>query len=398
MSYGDSALNRIMLDMTHHDCFLDFDEKTGVLHLQSGVLLSDILQAFIPRGWFPEVTPGTSLITVGGAIAGDVHGKNHHVQGCFSESVTELRIMLPDGSIMTCSRERESELFRATCGGMGLTGIIVDARIKMRGIPSQTIFRKSIKTENLAGTLELFDKYRDSPYSVAWLDSMATGKNAGRGIFMTGEFCPDDNKEDRNKNPARESSQPLAIPRGFPSLFMNRASAKIFNTLYYNRFRGDIREEKVDISAFFYPLDAIRHWNRLYGRKGFVQYQFVLPKKQGYSGIAEVLACAARYGKAAFLSVLKLHGPENANLLSFPMDGYSLALDFRIERGIFDFLKKLDKIVVKHRGRLYLCKDARVSREIFDRGYPLADRFRQFRRQHGMDSTLQSLQSLRLGL
>jgi FAD/FMN-containing dehydrogenase len=388
-SYGDSALSEVVVDARPHDCFLDFDESTGELRVESGVLLSEILEHFVPRGWFLKVTPGTKLITVGGAIASDVHGKNHHIEGCFSECVRSFRLMLPSGEVVTCTKEKTPELWRATCGGMGLTGVILDATISLKKIHSKNIEQTTIKTKNLEETFEAFERYSDRPYSVAWIDCLAKGEAIGRCLLMVGDFA-DDGDLDYRLKPQK------SIPFNFPGFVLNNWSVKAFNRLYYNRVKEKVTHQKVDIDTFFYPLDAIGHWNRIYGKNGFTQYQFILPKENSYEGLQEILITIADSGKGSFLAVLKLYGKANDNWLSFPMEGYSLALDFKIEEGLFELLERLDAIVLKYGGRIYLTKDVRVSKETFEKGYPHIETFRQYRKENGMDTKFQSLQSLRV--
>ncbi len=388
-SYGDSALSDIVIHMRPHDYFINFDEQKGLLHVQSGVLLSEILESFVPRGWFLKITPGTKLITVGGAIASDVHGKNHHVEGCFSECVQEFEIMLADGQVTTCSKESTPELFKATCGGMGLTGIILNAKIYLKKINSQFIDQTTIKTKNLKETFDAFEEYKKSPYSVAWIDCLAKGNNIGRCLLMVGDF-----RDDGQLDYSHQSN--LSVPFDFPSITLNSWCVRSFNWLYYKKVKQRVSKQKVDIDTFFYPLDAIQHWNRIYGKKGFTQYQCILPKESSYEGLKEILEIISDSGKGSFLAVLKLYGKANDNYLSFPMEGYSLALDFKMDKGLFELLDKLDKIVLQYTGRIYLTKDVRVNKETFEQGYPQIETFRQYRKDHNMDKKFQSLQSQRV--
>lgn len=390
-SYGDSALNDTIIHTRPHDYFISFDEDKGLLNVQAGVLLSEILEHFVPRGWFLKVTPGTKLITIGGAIASDVHGKNHHIAGCFSECIQEFEIMLADGSTVTCTKELTPELFKASCGGMGLTGIILSAKIFLKPINSQFIDQTTIKTSNLKETFDAFEQYKDSPYSVAWIDCLAKDNKLGRCLLMVGDFKDDGKLDYKNINK-------FSIPFNFPSLALNNWSVRIFNWLYYGKVKETISKQKVTIDTFFYPLDAIGHWNRIYGKKGFTQYQCILPKASSYDGLKEMLTTIADSGKGSFLAVLKLYGKANDNYLSFPMEGYSLALDFKMEKGVLELLEKLDEIIVKYKGRIYLAKDARVSKLAFEQGYPQVEIFRQYRKDNGMDKVFQSLQSKRLGI
>ena len=388
-SYGDSAINHNQIYTKPYNYFLDFDEKNGILHTQSGVLLSEIIEAFVPRGWFLKVTPGTKLITVGGAIASDVHGKNHHTEGCFSSCVKEFNIMLPSGEVKNV--QKDDEFFRATCGGMGLTGVILDAKIELKKINSRYINQTTIKTKNLKETFDAFERYKDMPYSVAWIDCLASGEDIGKCLLMVGDFADDGDLEYKVK-------KRLNIPFNFPSFTLNKFSVKAFNWLYYNKAKDGVSYQKVDIDSFFYPLDSIKNWNRIYGSNGFTQYQFILPLKNSYDGLQEILTTISNSGKGSFLAVLKLYGKENDNYLSFPLEGYSLALDFKIESGIFELLDKLDDIVLKYSGRIYLTKDVRVSKDTFEQGYSKIDKFREFRRAYSMDKKFNSLQSKRVGI
>jgi len=388
-SYGDSALSKHIVNCKPRNYLIDFREDKGLLHCQSGLMLIEILELFVPRGWFLKVTPGTKLITVGGAIASDVHGKNHHVEGCFSECVLEFSLLLNTGNTIVCSRNENSEFFYATCGGMGLTGIILDVKFYLKKINSQYIKQTTIKTKNLQNTFESFETYKNKTYSVAWIDCLAEGKNMGRSLLMTGDFS---NDGDLNYISKRK----INIPFNFPGFTLNRFSVKFFNFLYYHKAKSGTTNQKIDIDTFFYPLDSILNWNRIYGKNGFTQYQFIFPKDSSFDGLEEILSAIANSGKGSFLAILKLYGPENKNYLSFPLEGYSLALDFKIEPDLFLLLDKLDQIVLKHKGRIYLAKDSRVSKEVFEKGYPKIEKFRQLRKDTGLNQVFNSLQSTRV--
>ncbi len=389
-SYGDSALSDNIITSKYFKYFLEFDENNGILKCQSGVLLSDILNFIVPRGWFLEITPGTKLITIGGAIASDVHGKNHHKNGCFSNSIINFNLMLPSGDIVNV--KPNDELFKATCGGMGLTGFIIDATIKLKKINSQFIKQRIVKSKNLKEAFDAFEKYSNAPYSVAWIDCLADKNNLGRSILFVGDF---ENDSNLNYN---DFSKKINVPFYFPPWTLNKYSVKSFNYIYYfiNNMISDI--SKVHFDKFFYPLDAINNWNRIYGKNGFTQYQFILPKNNSYDGLMEILYEIYKSGLGSFLSVLKLYGKQNQNYLSFPIEGYSLALDFKIEGQLFDLLDKLDQIVVKYSGRVYLTKDVRMKKEIFYSSYDKIDKFLEIKKMIDPKNKLQSLQSRRIGL
>lgn len=390
-SYGDSALSDNVLCTQNFDCFLDFDEEAGILQVRSGALLCDILESLVPRGWFLPVTPGTQFVSVGGAIASDVHGKNHHSTGTFSEHIISLELMMPDGTIYSCSSITNPDLFRATCGGMGLTGIILSATIRLEPISSAYIAQETIKTGNLNETFEAFEETSNATYSVAWIDCLAEGKNQGRGLVMTGEH------ESSGKLDYTAHTK-VSIPIDLPSFSLNKYTVKAFNELYYGRVRKRQSKQRLHAKSFFYPLDSIANWNRIYGGKGFTQYQFVLPLEHSFTGLQKILSIISSTGKGSFLAVLKKMGKQNENWLSFPMEGYTLALDFRIEPGVFDLLDTLDSIVAEMGGRVYLTKDCRLTKTTMEQTYENVERFRNLRQQYQLNHHLNSYQSKRLEL
>ena len=390
-SYGDSCISENIIGFKKWNHFLSFNKNIGVLKIQSGVLLSEIIEIIVPHGWFLKVNPGTKLITVGGAIASDIHGKNHHVEGCFSECLNWFNLLLPSGDVIKCSKEENTDFFYSTCGGMGLTGFIIEVEIQLKSINSIYINQKVTKTNTLEETFEVFESIKNELYSVAWIDCLSKGNKIGRSLIISGDF---DNDGYLNYNPKKR----LNIPFNFPSFLLNTLTVKIFNFLYYNKVFKKISFQKVELDSFFFPLDSIRNWNRIYGKKGFTQYQFILPKQESFEGLKSILNEISNSGKGSFLAVLKLYGKENKNYLSFPLEGYSLALDFKIEEGLFELLDRLDQIVLKHKGRIYLSKDVRVSKDVFEKGYPQINKFREIRKKYKLNEVLSSLQSIRVGI
>lgn len=390
-SYGDAALAACYLPAQRCNRFLDFDADTGLLTCETGVLLADIIDAFLPRGWFLSVTPGTKLITVGGAIASDVHGKNHHIQGCFSQCLEWFDLLLPTNEVLRCSLTENTDLFHATCGGMGLTGVILRAAFYLKPVKSQWINQTTIKTTNLKQTFEAFEQNQHHTYSVAWIDCLAKGEQLGRSLLMLGEFSEDGDL-------AYKSKPKKNIPIDFPAFALNTLSVKAFNTLYYGKATEGTSTQRVDVDTFFYPLDAINNWNRIYGKNGFIQFQFILPKAASFEGLTQVLKSISQAGMGSFLAVLKLYGAENKNWLSFPMEGYSLALDFKMQSGLAEFISDLTDQVVALGGRVYLAKDALLSKDQFEQSYPHVEQFRALRKELNLNCHFQSLQSQRLGL
>ncbi len=390
-SYGDSANNSTVLQSNYLDHFIDFNESTGVLSCEAGVSIREVLEFTVPKGWFLSVTPGSSFVTIGGAIASDVHGKNHHLSGTFSDHLLSFDILLGTGEIITVTKDSYPDLFRATCGGMGLTGVILSASIQLRPIKSSQIHQKIIKASCLEAVCEQFEANHASTYSVAWIDCLATGKWLGRSLLILGEHGQDGNLEIGKQ-------KRLNMPIDMPSTIMNQYSIKAFNSLYYHRIFSKKEAELVSIEQYFYPLDAISNWNRLYGKAGFVQYHFVLPKAIGMKGMKKILEMIVSSGKGSFLAVLKVFGKANENFLSFPMDGYTLALDFKISKETLQLIKLLDGMVVEMGGRIYLTKDALMTEATFKKTYPQWEYFEEVRAKYGAIGKFASNQSKRLGL
>ncbi len=374
-SYGDSCLNTggVLIDCRGIDRFISFDTDSGMVRCEAGVLLDDILAVAVPRGWFLPVSPGTRFVTVGGAIANDVHGKNHHRAGTFGCHIRCFELLRSNGERLLCTPDENSELFRATIGGLGLTGLITWAEIQLKAVANPFIDQETIRFGNLA---EFFDLSQASDaefeYTVAWIDCLANGSSLGQGLFMRGNHAPSVASK-ALKAPRRSLSIPLAPPLSV----VNRLSLRAFNRLYYRKQRDDRVAKQVHYRPFFYPLDAIGNWNRMYGPRGFYQFQCVLPSANGETGIADILKETAAAGWGSFLAVLKVFGDRpSPGLLSFPRPGVTLALDFpNAGEGIRSLLDRLDKITGDYGGAIYPAKDARMSPGLFRQAYPALDEF-----------------------
>ena len=413
-SYGDSALADHLISTRYLDNFLGLatsEQGEIVMHCAAGLSLEQVLNTVVPKGLFLPVLPGAKAVTVGGAIASDVHGKNHHIDGSFCDHVDSLNLLLANGEIFNCSRTHNAELFRATCAGMGLTGVVLDAKLRLHSLPSTSVKQKAIVAKNLEHCMELMANHEQSPFSVAWIDCLAEGEALGRSVLYLGEFQTRHGLDSTSNRSAQgiadaQGRQPLrAIKRGkvnipfhAPSPLLNRYTMRGFNSSYYTLKKILPADSTTDYDAFFFPLERLKNWNRLYGRKGFLQYQFVVPYESAFEAISAVLETAARAGKGSFLSVLKRFGKGNDNYLSFPIDGYTLALDFKMESTLFSLLDRLDAIVLQHGGRLYLAKDARMSAEFFRKTYPTWERFMEIKAKYDPNGAFSSLQSRRLGL
>jgi len=399
-AYGDAAIGvRQTIATSHLDRMRAFDPATGQVTLEAGVLLSDLIATVLPRGFFPQVVPGTSLITVGGAIAADVHGKNHHCEGGFGQYVEALQLALPSGDVVRASRDQHPEVFGATIGGMGLTGTILEATIRLRPVETGWIRQRTIVADNLGAAIAALDGSDGVTYSVAWIDCLAKGASLGRSLIFLGEHATLDELDDRqraNRFPLRKP--PLSVPADAPSFVLNHWTVAAFNELYFRAGRRKAASSMlVPAHPYFFPLDALGDWNRIYGRRGFVQHQCVLPVRTARATLTEMLDRIARRGGSSFLAVLKKLG-EGSGALSFPMAGYTLALDFPIKPDLFSFLDELDELVVAAGGRLYLAKDARQSRATFEAGYGDLAGFREVRRTVDPTAKITSRLAARLGL
>lgn len=399
-AYGDAAIGaRRTLDVTPLNRLQSFDPATGTLTVEAGVLLSDVISVFAPRGFYPPVVPGTRAVTVGGAIAADIHGKNHHRDSGFGAHVEQLTLALPGGALRTVSSRHEPELFAATVGGMGLTGTILSATLRLRRIETGWIRERTIVGPDLPATLRALDEGDAATYSVAWIDGLARGPALGRSLVYLGEHATraDVEAEVRPLFPPPGEAR-VAVPIDLPAFSLNRYSVGTFNEVYFRRgARRAGQAHLVPADQFFFPLDGVDGWNRIYGRRGFVQHQCVLPLESGPRVLADMLERVSARGDASFLAVLKKLGPSHG-LLSFPMPGYTLALDFPASRGIVEFLHELDALVVTAGGRLYLAKDACQSRDTFEAGYPHLSTFRQVRRDVDPGTRLRSRLSERLAI
>lgn len=399
-SYGDSALNAggIVADVSGMKCYRAFHESTGLLSCEAGISLAQIIEDFLPHGWFLPTTPGTKYVTVGGAIAADIHGKNHHRVGSFGAFVEDLDLLIASGQVMLCSRTENPELFFATLGGMGLTGIILSARIRLVRVESAYLAVDSRRTTGFEHTLDLFDAGDQAyEYSVAWVDCLASGAALGRGVVMQANHAA------ASELPAAVRSQPLALPQkrrmGVPFVPpwtpLTNWTVRGFNGWFYRTHADDRRI--VDLDSFFYPLDAIDQWNRLYGRRGFIQYQAFFPVAKSRAGLAELLASVVASGTASFLAVLKSCGPADGGLLSFLEPGHTLALDIPFNPGTTPHLcRRFDEILLRHGGRLYLAKDAMTDAETFAQMYPRLGEFRRVKRWIDPQNRFSSSQARRL--
>lgn len=373
-SYGDAAINsgRSVILTERLNRFLAFDPTTGVLRSEAGATMGDILQTFVPKGWFLPVTPGTKFVTLGGAVASDIHGKNHHRDGSFGRFVNELRMLLADGSVVDCSPTKMPELFWATVGGMGLTGVILEVTVRLIPIQTAYIHARSYYVANLGEAIEvLSDPAKDDQYSVCWLDTSRTGASLGQGVVFIGHHAQ------RNELPStiqyvlaphrirRAKKVPLALP------LLSGSAVTLFNRWY--AWRNNKKDAYVShYDSFFYPLDSIANWNLLYGSRGLLQYQVVVLAASAEAALGDVLKRLQREKLVSFLTVLKRMGLESGGYLSFPKEGFTLSLDIPVSGNtrLFAVLDDMDKEIAQAGGRVYLSKDGRMKADAFRQMYP----------------------------
>ncbi len=375
-SYGDCCQNNggALLDTRSMNRLLSFDRSSGVLRCEGGVLLADILALTVPMGWFLPVTPGTRFVTVGGAIANDVHGKNHHRVGTFGQHVLRLAVRRSDQGTVLCSPDKNTELYYATIAGLGLTGVILWAEFKLRPINNAAVDLETIRFPNLDAFFEISDESdQDYEYTVAWIDCLSRGKSLGRGLFMRGNHAAP-----RKTLPA-PAGRTYTVPVEIPFPLVSPLPLRVFNSLYYFRQIRKTHRATVHYEPFFYPLDGILHWDRLYGRQGFLQYQCVVPPESAKSATRALLETIAAARMGSFLAVLKVFGSQTSpGLLSFPRPGVTLALDFPNQgQRTLRLLDNLDRIVASASGAVYPAKDARMSGEHFRQYFPRWEEFQR---------------------
>jgi FAD/FMN-containing dehydrogenase len=396
-SYGDSSLpppgHPVVAGASLADRIISFDPGTGVLRAEAGFSLREMNRIFLPRGFFTPVTPGTEFVTLGGMVAADVHGKNHHRAGCFGSHVRSLRMRVADGRIVDCSREAEPDLFRATVGGMGLTGHILEVEFPLIRVPSPWIVMESERIADIdafiAGLKAAGPKW---PYTLGWIDCLSQGKALGRGILMSGRFAEPGEAPPRPPAPMRR----LAVPFVLPSWVVGPWSVRAFNAAWYHRHVPRVRRALVSPEWFFYPLDFIAHWNRMYGPRGFTQYQCVVPDSAGHGAARRFLELLTARGGASFLCVINDCGPEGLGLLSFPKRGISIALDIAIDDRTQSLVDALNELVIAEGGRIYLAKDALTRPEHFAKMEPRLPEWTRIRRQWDPAGRLRSAQSVRV--
>ena len=396
-SYGDSSLpppgRPVVAGSRLADRILAFDETTGVLRAEAGLSLFEVNRVFLPRGFYDPVAPGTQFITLGGMVAADVHGKTHHRCGSFGTHLRALRMRVADGRIVECSPEVEPDLFRATLGGMGLTGHILEVECRLLRVPSPWVYTESERVGDIDRFIDALKEAGPKwPYTVGWIDCLSRGRSMGRGILNRGRWAEAAEAPAGPPPPKRRPSVPFVLP----GWVIDRWSVRTFNALFYGTHVPRVKRGVVHPESFFYPLDVVRHWNRLYGPRGFTQYQCVLPESAGRGAARRFLELLTRRGGASMLCVIKDCGPEGAGLLSFPKAGTSIALDLPIRDDTQALVDALNELVIAEGGRVYLAKDALTRGEHYRAMEPRLDAFLAVRRKWDPQGRLRSAQSVRI--
>ena len=388
-SYGDSSINFNVISLKNYEKFINFDDELGTLECSTNYSLKDILKLIVEKGWFLNVTPGSKFITIGGAIASDAHGKNHHLDGSFGDYIFSLKIITPEGILHNCSKEENSELFHATCGGMGLTGIIISAKIKLLKIKSKIINTQIIKTKNLKETIKNFKRFNQNKYLVAWIDALAKNEFMGRSIIFVGNHSDEGNLNFLNKIK-------FSVPTIFPGFLLNKFIIKFFNKFYYFIHKNN-KKIKQSLDNFFYPLDSIGNWNNLYGKNGFIQIQVLVAENNFEEIICKILKFFQDKKQLSFLSTLKELGHGNKNYLSFPSKGYTLTLDLKMNKDLEGIYKEFELLLAQYKTKIYLTKDSFMSKKYFEDTYKELNKFKEIKNRHDPLNIIESIQSKRLG-
>ncbi len=389
-SYGDSSINNKIINLSNLKKKLKISKKKKEINCTSNFSIKELLPILLKEKFFLNVTSGTQYVTIGGAIASDIHGKNHHKDGSFCDYVSEMKILLANGKIIKCSKTKNPKLFLSTCGGMGLTGIILSAKIQLLKIPSNFIKETIVKSTSLKETLDYFKKYNHKKYLVSWIDTNAKKENLGRGILYAGEHI-----KYKNKDFVKHGF--FKIPFDFPNFVLNNFFLKLLSKIYFlNNFK--FKERIVDLKKYFYPLDNIENWNKIYGKMGFVQIQVLLRNQNAAVNLKKIILFFQQKNQVSFVSTLKKMGKKNKNLLSFPEDGYTITFDIKNNPNLKIFYNELEKILRKMNAKIYLTKDALMTKEYFKNTYSNIKKFIKYKKIYDPKFKFISYQSKRLDI
>jgi FAD/FMN-containing dehydrogenase len=389
-SYGDSSINNKIINLSNIKKKFKISKKKNEIECTSNFSIKELLPVLLKENYFLNVTSGTQYVTIGGAIASDIHGKNHHKDGSFCDYVSEIKILLANGKTIKCSKIKNPKLFISTCGGMGLTGIILSAKIQLLKVQSNFIKETIIKSTSLVETLSYFKKYNHKKYLVSWIDTNAINKNLGRGIIYIGEHVMK-----KNKDFTKHSS--LNIPFNFPIFFLNNFFLKLLSKIYFIK-NIKYQERIVEMKKYFYPLDNIKNWNKIYGKMGFVQIQVLISNRNLITNLKKIILFFQENNQISFVSTLKKMGKKNKNLLSFPEDGYTITFDIKNNPNLKSFYTELEKILINMNAKIYLTKDALMTKEYFHKTYSNINKFIKYKKIYDPKLIFISYQSKRLGI
>ena len=389
-SYGDSSLADNIISLKNYKKLFNFDKNKGIIECSSNYSLGELIKIILEKGWFFNVTPGSKFVTVGGAIASDVHGKNHHLDGSFSDYVVSLKIITAEGKLYSCSRNENQQLFQATCGGMGLTGIIVSAKIQLLKLKSKFIDTQIIKTKNLKETIVKLKELNNNKYIIAWIDTTAKNEAKGRSIIFIGNHLDDGDLK-------FEEKKTISIPLKFPGFILNKYTIKLFNKIYYH-FHKHKKKFKQNLNNFFYPLDNINNWNNLYGKNGFIEIQILVEEKDPEIILNNILDFFQEKELNSFLGNIKEFGKGNDNYLSFPNKGYALTLDLKMTKKLNEVYQEFENMLKSHKTKIYLTKDSFMSEQYFKKTYNNYNKFKEIKNKHDPLNLINSFQSRRIGI
>jgi hypothetical protein len=389
-SYGDSALAKHIISLDRYSKFIDLDHRTGHLKCSSNILIKEVNEYTINKGWFLNVTPGTKYVTIGGAIASDIHGKNHHTDGSFCDYLEKLEIITAEGKLIICSKNINRDLFKASCGGMGLTGLIISANIRLQRIQSSSIDVSIHKVKNLKNLLKKFETLASNKYLISWIDHFSIRNNKLNSIIFSGNHCKD-------KIFAYKSKKSFSLSSIWVRMFLFNFFVKLFNKIYFHFFYSE-NLFKQSLNSFFYPLDLIKNWNEFYGKKGFVQIQLLIREKDPYLILKKILFFFYEKKQISYLTTLKKLGTGNDNFLSFPESGFTLTMDFSMSKNFRIIYKEFEKLIGDHNIKIYLTKDLLMTENFFKKNYSLYKRFIYIKNKYDPKKKISSIQSNRIGI
>ena len=389
-SYGDSALGDRVISLDKYPKLINLNQRKGLVECSANILIKELNEYIINKGWFLNVTPGTKYVTIGGAVASDVHGKNHHIDGSFCDYIETLKIITPEGRTVECSKNKNKNLFRATCGGMGLTGLVISVNIKLLQIQSSKIDVTIFKLKTLGDLLKKFEVLSDNKYIISWVDHFSLKNNKLNSIVFSGNHS-------KNKILSHKEKKDFSLPAILGIFFLNNIFIRLFNLIYFN-FLFYKKNFEQSFNDFFYPLDRIKNWNKFYGKNGFVQIQLLIKEKNAHKLLNKILNFFYEKKQISYLITLKKLGSKNNNLLSFPEKGFTITMDFIMSDKFKVIYKDFEKFIYKYNIKIYLTKDLLMTKNFFRKSYIMHNKFSVIKRKIDPKNKISSYQSKRIGI